>query len=127
MKTYLCLLFLISKKERRDSLIEEKKKYYTARYDIVFKSVFAREDSKGLMKSFLEKILNIKIERLTFLNNELVVYSVDERRKTVDVLVKTKDNYFHIEVNTETEKYLHNRNFAFFTKRFSSVTRRGEE
>lgn len=80
-----------------------------------------------MLQTFLEPILKERIEKIQFLQNELSINDVDERKKTVDLLVKTKDKYIHIELNQTHKDYLHIRNFCFFTNLYSKNTRRGKE
>lgn len=105
----------------------EQKKFYTAKYDRVFKTVLCDEDNPYLLQEFLSRILKKKVEIIEFLKNELPVRNVLERVKTVDVLVKADSEYIHIEVNIGTPKYLHIRNFIFFSTIYSKKTKRGEK
>ena len=97
----------------------EQKKFYTAKYDRVFKTVLCDEDNPYLLQEFLSRVLKKKVEIVEFLKNELPVRNVLERVKTVDVLVKADGEYIHIEVNIGTPKYLHIRNFVFFSTIYS--------
>lgn len=104
-----------------------KNKFYTAKYDRVFKTVLCDEDDKELLQEFLSRILERKVEIIEFLRNELSVNTTVERVKTVDVLVKVDGEYIHIELNGTSPNYLHVRNFIFFSTLFSKKTQRGEE
>ncbi len=103
------------------------KKFYNGKYDVVFKATFCDENDMGLIKTFLEKLLSIHIEEIKFLNPELILNDAEERKKTVDVLVKTEQEYIHIELNQIHSEYLHVRNFCYFMNIYSKHTRRGEE
>lgn len=103
------------------------KKFYNGKYDVVFKAVFCDENDSHLLKTFLEKILNIQIEELRFLNQELQPNDAEERKKIVDLLVKVADGYIHIELNQIHSQYLHVRNFCYFTNIYSKNARRGEK
>ena len=103
-----------------------KKKFYTAKYDRVFKTILCDEDDKSLLQEFLSRLLKRKVEVIQFLRNELPVQTVLERTKTVDVLVKADQEYIHIELNSNMLAYLHNRNFAFFSSLYSKKAHRGE-
>ena len=85
----------------------------------------ADEDNKKMLIKFLERILNKKIEELTYLKNELTINYPLEKRKTVDVLVKTEDLYIHLELNNGYNDYLHMRNFCYFTNIYSKKTKAG--
>ena len=106
---------------------EEEKKFYTAKYDRVFKTIFCNEDDPTLLKELLERILKQKIESIEFLRSELQVVSTDDKSKTVDVLVKVDDEYLHIELNCNYKNYLHTRNFIYFTNIYSRKTVRGKK
>ncbi len=99
-------------------------KFYTAKYDRVFKTIFCNEDNPHLMKELLERLLHLKITELSFLSNELTLESINERSKTVDVLVKTDNKYIHIEINSSNPNYLHQRNFIYFSSIFSKKTKK---
>ena len=81
------------------------KKFYTAKYDRVFKTVLCDEENPHLLQEFLSRILKKKIEIVEFLRNELPVNDVIEKVKTVDVLVKADNEYVHIEINIGTPSY----------------------
>lgn len=49
------------------------KKFYTAKYDRVFKAVLCDEDNKELFQEFLSRLLKKKVEIIEFLRNELPV------------------------------------------------------
>lgn len=102
------------------------KKFYTAKYDRVFKTILCDEDDKSLLQEFLSRLLKRKVEVIQFLRNELPVQTVLERTKTVDVLVKADQEYIHIELNSNMSAYLHGRNFIFFSTIYSKKAQRGE-
>lgn len=101
--------------------------FITAKTDRVFKAILGDEDNKDLLREFLERIFKTKVEVLEFLQPELTVQTIEERTKTVDLLVKMNDKFVHIELNSQNQKYLHNRNFIFFTSIFNKKTKRGKE
>ena len=103
------------------------KPFFTARNDKVFKTILGSEDNKELLKLFLEKIIKEEIKELTFLKNELNINYPKERRKTVDLLVKTEKEFIHIELNNGYSDYLHMRNFCYFTNIYSKKTKAGEK
>lgn len=102
-------------------------KFYTAKYDRVFKTIFCNPDDLGLLQEFLQRILQIPINSIELLQPEFPVRNMMERVKTVDVLVKTNGKYIHIEMNTSYNQYLHYRNFNYFTTYYNIHTKRGEE
>ena len=106
---------------------KNKKKYYTGKYDRVFKTIMCDKDNKHMMKEFLTRLLDKNIEEVKFLRNELPVNNIDEKEKTIDVLVKIDDEYIHIELNSQYKNYLHTRNFIYFSTVLIKKTRRGEK
>lgn len=103
------------------------KKFYTAKYDRVFKTILCDEDNKELLQEFLTRLLKKKVEIIEFLRTELPVATTVEKVKTVDVLVKVDGEYTHIEINSNMPKYLHIRNFIYFSSIYSKKVQRGEE
>ena len=103
-----------------------KDKFYTAKYDRVFKAIFCDEDNKELLREFLSRTLKRKVEIIEFLRNELKVTSTMDKVKIVDVLVKVDDEYLHIELNSNSDRYLHSRNFIYFTNIYSRKIVRNE-
>jgi len=103
------------------------KKFYTAKYDRVFKTVLCDEDNPHLLQEFLSRVLKKKIEIVEFLRNELLVNDVLDKVKTVDVLVKADNEYIHIEINIGIPSYLHIRNFIYFSTLYSKKIKRGEK
>lgn len=103
------------------------KKFYTAKYDRVFKTVLCNEDDTRLFQEFLSRILKKKVEIIEFLRNELPVNTAVEKVKTVDVLVKVDNDYIHIELNTNYSNYLHVRNYIYFSTLYSNKVKRGEQ
>ena len=108
-------------------MIETQQKiFYTAKNDKVFKTILGNEDNKDLLKKFLERILDKTIEDITYLKNELTINYPKEKRKTVDLLVKTNNEYIHIELNNGYSNYLHMRNFCYLANLYSKKTKVGK-
>ena len=103
-----------------------KRKYYTARYDKMFKAIFVSDD-KELIDALLSDCLGEEVHVIKFLNTEIGVKKVDERGKRLDCLVKARDKYINIEINTNFSKVIRVRNFNYFTAFYSSVIKQGEE
>jgi len=84
-----------------------KRKYYTARYDKMFKAIFVSDD-KELIDALLSDCLGEEVHVIKFLNTELGVKSWWKKR--LDCLVKAKDKYINIEINTNFGKVIRVRN-----------------
>ena len=102
------------------------KKYYTSKYDIVFKSIFCDQENPETHEGIFISHLKKKIKTLEFLRSELNVTNVLERNKTVDVLALVDKEYIHIEMNAGFNKYLHYRNFNYFTSIYNKKNKKGE-
>ena len=61
--------------------MQEKKKFYTCKYDRAFKEVFMKEDNKDILTNLLEEILEVKISNIEFLNVERNSDNIKLRRK----------------------------------------------
>ena len=102
------------------------RKFYKGKVDRVFKSIFANEDDPSLLQEFLSRLLDKKIEIIHFLKNEQPIVSVNDKTKTVDLLVKIDNEYTHLEVNTSSNLLIRTRNFNYFTNIYSRKTTRGQ-
>lgn len=102
------------------------RKFYKGKVDRVFKSIFANEDDPYLLQEFLSRLLDKKIEIIHFLKNEQPIVSVNDKTKSVDLLVKIDNEYTHLEVNTSSNLLIRTRNFNYFTNIYSRKTTRGQ-
>ena len=64
----------------------DNKKFYTAKYDRVFKSVLCDEDNPYLLQEFLSRLLKKKVSIVEFLRNELPVNNSLEKVKKFDII-----------------------------------------
>lgn len=100
------------------------KKFYTSRYDDVFKNALVND--KKIFKEFLEMSLDLKIEDYKLDPKELEKPNVKLKTKTLDVLVKTKDKTINLEVNNGYYPSLPTRNYAYICSVFSNSVFKGE-
>jgi len=101
-------------------------KFYTAKYDRVFKTILCDEDKPYMMQEFLSRLLKRRIKNLKFLRNELPIRNTNEKVKTIDALVKDNNTYMHIELNTYYKNWLHARNYIYFSVVFTKKVKRGK-
>ena len=47
-----------------------KEKYYTSRYDVVFKSIFLDENNSYLLREFLSRLLKREVEEIIYLKQD---------------------------------------------------------
>ena len=71
------------------------------------------EENNDILKSLLESILKLKISDIMFLNSERNVDNIKVRRKHLDLLLDTDIGKIQVEVNAQSQKYIHPRNAAF--------------
>ena len=103
------------------------KKFYKGKNDRVFKATFCNIQNTFLLKEFLERLLNTKINNIKFLRTELNINNVNGKSRTVDVLLEVNGINIHIEVNSEANQiYIHIRNFSYFTEIFNKRTLKGK-
>ena len=109
-------------------MIETKEKFYTAKYDRVFKEIFLKEENEDLLKELLKVALKeVSIKEIKkVLNVEKNVRNIHVRRKYVDVLLETDIGLVGIEINSSVKDYLHVRNFAYHCDTYAHYTETGE-
>ena len=104
------------------------KKFYKGKNDRVFKATFCNIQNTLLLKEFIERLLNTKINDIKFLRTELNINNVNGKSRTVDVLLEVNGINIHIEVNSDANQiYIHIRNFSYFTEIFNKSTLKGKE
>lgn len=83
---------------------------------------------KKILEALISQILREPVEIVEFVNNELTAKQAGEKKKTVDIIVKTRNSYINIEVNlndyTDAKRF---RNFIFFSSFYSHLTKKGED
>ena len=99
----------------------ENKKFYSLKYDQVFKNVFFRDIN--LLKYFLTNILNLfyddfYIDDIEIKNTELSKDRLYIKNKCLDILVKTGNKIINLEINTSYNSYTKNRNLIYL---FNSI------
>ncbi len=109
-------------------MMETKEKFYTAKYDRVFKEIFLKEENEDLLKELLKVALKeVSIKEIKkVLNVEKNVRNIHVRRKYVDVLLETDIGLVGIEINSSVKDYLHVRNFAYHCDTYAHYTETGE-
>jgi predicted transposase/invertase (TIGR01784 family) len=95
--------------------------------DYVFKLVFGRTTSKGLLEHFLARVLNRKVEVDQTLNTEIVREIFDGKNVSLDVVIKTEnDTIITVEVQNDRIEEMEKR-IKYYTDRLSStILKKGE-
>ncbi len=104
----------------------EKKKWYSGKYDRVFKEVMLNENNRDILKMLLEKILDIVIYDLEVLNIESIVGNVHVKGKRLDLNLKTNIGKINVEVNSTSKDYVHSKNFSYLADLYSHDISVGE-
>jgi len=102
-------------------------KFYTCKYDRVFKEVMLSKENEELLKWFLEDILKVSIESMEINTIEMNSGNINVKRKYVDVMLKTNVGKIEIEVNACNEEYVHPRNMTYLCNIYSNHVLVGED
>ena len=105
----------------------EEYKWYSGRYDRVFKEVMLKKSNSDMLTMLLEHVLKIKINNITILNNEKLMTNVHIRSQRLDLNLDTNIGKINVEVNSTDETYIPYRNFAFLADIYSHDVLVGHE
>lgn len=92
--------------------------------DVIFKGVMY--EHKKVFKCILELVLKTKINNITYLSPELPVRRFLEKGKRLDVYIDTIDSLVDIEVSTDYDKEILNRNLSFGFSLYCQKVKRGD-
>ena len=107
--------------------ITKPKKFYTCKNDSAFKEIFGNIKNKKLLIWLLERILQVRINKLTYLNVERNNNDLVTKRKRLDILVETNVGRINIEMNATNKDYLHPRNFCYLSNIYNKNTSISED
>ena len=107
--------------------ITKPKKFYTCKNDSAFKEIFGNSKNKKLLIWLLERILQVSINKLTYLNVESNNNDLVTKRKRLDILVETNVGRINIEMNATNKEYLHPRNFCYLSNIYNKNTSISED
>ena len=107
--------------------ITKPKKFYTCKNDSAFKEIFGNSKNKKLLIWLLERILQVRINKLTYLNVERNNNDLVTKRKRLDILVETNVGRINIEMNATNKDYLHPRNFCYLSNIYNKNTSISED
>ena len=102
-------------------------KFYTCKYDRVFKEIMLNENNKDLLKWLLESILKVEITSLKIKNLERNNGNIHLKKKILDALLDTNIGKIEIEVNSTNEEYKYTRNMGYIADIYSHDILVGEE
>ena len=97
--------------------MQKEENYIPYYYDALFYKIFGDEKDTSLLKRIIELSLNIEIDELIILNDKLLGDKHKTKKSYLDLYVKLKDETkINIEVNSNTENYIFDRNLFFLSK-----------
>lgn len=102
------------------------KKFYTSRFDRIFKSIFFKEKDHELLEELIMEITEIVINIEKIVNCELPISDIKEKEKRVDGIIDSANERIHIEVNTNVENYYRMRNYLYFAAVMIEDIKRGK-
>lgn len=96
--------------------------------DIVFKRVFAKEGNEDILKSLLEAILEISIQKLIVKNPEIPRNLYDQKASILDIKVENDQNTIcDIEIQVKDLKNIKRRSTYYMARLFSDDLKKGED
>jgi predicted transposase/invertase (TIGR01784 family) len=105
----------------------KEKIYIPFYYDALFYKIFGDDKDTSLLKRLIELSLNIKVKSIKILNGKLLSDKNKGKVSYLDLLVELDDeSKVSIEVNTNTEYYIKDRNLYFLAKCMSNDMKVGD-
>ena len=106
--------------------IVEEKRLIPLKFDLMFKKVFGDKENTKPLKTLLKCILDIEAKEITILNPEILGSSYYDKRTIVDLIVELEDGTkIGIEMNTNVNSYIIDRNIFYMFKIMSGNMRKG--
>ena len=102
-------------------------KWYSGKYDRVFKEVMLKESNRDLLTMLLEHILKVKINNITILNVEKLMTNVHIRSQRLDLNLDTNIGKINVEVNSSYKRITPSRNFSYLADIYSHDILVGKE
>lgn len=104
----------------------EEKRIIPLKFDLMFKKVFGDKNDIMPLRELIKCILEIEPKEITILNPEIIGSSYYNKGTIVDLIVEIEDGTkIGIEMNTNVNKYLINRNLFYMFKIISKDRKRG--
>lgn len=101
-------------------------KFYTSKYDRLFKKIFFKEEDHDLLEELIEEITKLVIHVEKIVNCELPITDIYEKEKRVDGIIDTTKERIHVEINSDTKDYYRMRNFLYFAAIMLEDIKRGK-
>ena len=105
----------------------EEKKYIPYYYDALFYKIFGDDKDTSLLKKIIELSLDIKVKEIRILNGKMLSDKYKNKVSYLDLYVELDDETkVSIEVNTNTDYYIKDRNLYFLAKSMGNDMESGE-
>ena len=103
----------------------ETQEFIKASNDSVFKKVFGDEKNRDILEKLIEETLKRKVKVKELLMQDVPKESIEEKDKTLDVLVLSDGEKINIELNIGTYDGLYNRNACYIFGKYVGSVRPG--
>ena len=111
----------------KDTLNKEGKKLPLSS-DIVFKRVFSKEENRGLLKSILEAILKIEINKIEIKNPEIPRELKDSKAGVLDIKAEINENtIIDVEMQVSNMNTFIDRNEFYLVTTAANEAKKGED
>jgi len=103
----------------------EEKRIIPLKFDLMFKKIFGDPENVMPLRELIKCILEIDPKKITILNPEIIGSSYYNKGTIVDLIVEIEDGTkIGIEMNTNVNKYLINRNLFYMFKIISQYRKK---
>ena len=109
-----------------DKILYKDKELFSPKYDIVFKELFGKEDSKEILRYLLNDMLDLNIKSandITLLNTEIVPETPEEKLSRLDIcaiITNDRNEHINIEIQVEKDDDMMRRTVYYVAKLFSN-------
>lgn len=112
--------------DRKEKQMIKTNDFIKASNDGVFKGLFGNKKNKDLLEKLLEETLKRRVEVKKLLMQEIPKESIEEKDKTLDVLVLADGEKINIELNIGVYDGLYNRNACYIFGKYVGSVKPGE-
>ncbi len=107
---------------------KEETKYFTLKYDEIFKSVIVDENDFTIMNSILSDILEKEVKVKRYLNSELKTKNKNIKGNRLDIIAETIEGaLINIELNINYDKNIKERNLNYYSALYTETLKKGNK
>ena len=112
---------------KKQSIKQEKPEKMRLTVDYAFKRVFGRNGNEGILKDFLESILDIEIKNITIQNPEIPKNMRDSKIGILDVRAEINGKeIIEVEMQVQNQYNMDKRSSTYITKIYSDQLKEGD-